>query len=775
MGLLGLRKFIDSTGCTQLLHVPLSEEEALEEQTRRQEKRQRFRGDVSDDYDAEENDEGLSSSTATPCCDHVLVDMNCIVHSCFGKQDVVNKTRKELMQTILERLGGLLTKVVIPRKTLSICLDGPAPFAKLQTQRLRRRKVAHMDASAQQMTSLAITAGSLFMVELENALAAQFKLNNGKGFLRKMCPVYLFGSTMAGEGEAKISRALTFLATAGRLSKGSADATSSAASIYDRTVATGSGNVVPPYNANDTVTIIGNDIDLVLTCMGATPYHNLMVVGPSSLQLIDVASMMYRWLRASAASGAESAQIAPWQLPSVRVDFVFLFLLNGGDHYTGAGEIALSLWRRYRTVRAAYPNSTLVSPNMTAIDVDFLGDVVDADGYTGEADVQMGVDLLHHALWSLYTTVTGVCPDYTYVPEPSAPHINNLRAAAALYRRHHKEIRLHYVPQSKPLTPLETYVALMPTEATMPRSIVSTLRQPAQMKMAKKLMASNDAKEISLCAQALVTAAASSLTPSEQYLQHFTQPVQLNVLPKKRRLSRYMQHKMLATTGAVTVESPIPYVAKIELPEELPFAQWEYTEQTRYLSFVNPFSGGVVPPPQNGSSSHGAPLRSTPRRVYLGHDTDTNDAEEAAALKKLADVRGQAEHLTRHQRSGKLREPRRLQAVKRKLHRLEMAGAKRVRDEIKKDDGQHILRRGEDRELLGALEKFLGDDAVHAKALMSSAAVAATGSGKGKRRKEGPHPNGREAAGMQRGSSRNSARKRSDSQHRHAKTLGKRG
>ncbi|KEG05178.1 hypothetical protein DQ04_26151000, partial [Trypanosoma grayi] len=151
----------------------------------------------------------------------------------------------------------------------------------------------------------AVTAGSLFLVELENALAAQFKLRGGRGFLPAYVPVFLHGSTVVGEGEAKIARALAHIATA-------------------------SFPACARYDPNSTVAVIGNDIDLTLTCMGATQYHNLFVLGPSSMQLISVAEILYRWLCSGSAAGG--FHLTAQELASVRVDFVFLFLLNGGDH-----------------------------------------------------------------------------------------------------------------------------------------------------------------------------------------------------------------------------------------------------------------------------------------------------------------------------------------------------------------------------------------------------------------------------------------------------------
>nr|CAJ2470144.1 unnamed protein product [Leishmania braziliensis] len=660
MGLLGLRKFIDSCGCTRLLPVPLSDAEAVEEAKRR------FRvegyyeiagenagaesGALYDDAGENIEEDGIGRSGArrrhltssshvsglesagcvtgescTPMADHVLVDMNCIVHACFHHQSSENKTKKQLIQEVLERLRVLVTEVVAPRQSLSICFDGPAPIAKLQTQRLRRRKVSLLDTgSVQQLNTLSITAGSLFMIELENAIAAQFKLNRGRGFLHRACPVYLYGTTVMGEGEAKISRALAFLAygsgctadpteqtpqdkKAPRSGRGFRNAgrwgnNGGGPSRYQRNGSAGSrGDVARKpclrCRPDDSVVVIGNDIDLVITCLGSTAFHNFSIVSPSSLQLTRVSDILYRWLKATAATRG-ATPFSPSQLPSIRIDFIFLFLLNGGDHYTGAGEVAMALWRRYRSVRAAYPHSTLVSPNLSAIDIDFLADVVQASEYTGQSSIEIGMSLLQSALWSLHTVVTGVCPDYHYVPEPAAPQLCHLRAAAAHCQRTNTCICLpNFKTDSQPLTPLETYVALMPTEATLPRSIAAGLHSKAShQSILKTLETSNDTAAIARAAKDAVTVSAPWLTKSEQYLRQFTSPVQLNVNPPRRRLSRHEQHRMMAMHGHIQVEDPVPVVRPITMPENVPYVDVPYPPNTTYLDFYCPYDAATAQP-----------------------------------------------------------------------------------------------------------------------------------------------------------------------------------
>ncbi|GET87391.1 hypothetical protein, conserved [Leishmania tarentolae] len=834
MGLLGLRKFIDSCGCTRLLPVPLSDAEAAEEVKRRlrvegyyevagedagaesgtlyvngREKNEaddvggrgaRRRPLTSSSHVGSPENAGVDTTGIyTPMIDHVLIDMNCVVHACFRHQSSENRTKKQLIQEVLERLRVLVTEVVVPRQSLSVCFDGPAPIAKLQTQRLRRRKVSLLDTgSVQQLSTLSITAGSLFMIELENAIASQFKLNNGRGFLRHACPVYLYGTTVMGEGEAKVSRALAFLAY------GSGTTTDSTvrmpqgekasrphrefgnAGCRGRNGGGGRGEcdggeyaATTPYlrcRPDDTVVVMGDDIDLVMTCLAATAFHNLSIISPSSLQLIRVSDVLYRWLKATSATRGDTP-FSPWQLPSIRIDFIFLFLLNGGDHYTGAGEVAMALWRRYRSVRAAYPHSTLVSSNLDAIDIDFLADVVQSSEYTGSSSIEVGMDLLRSALWSLYTVVTGVCPDYHYVPAPAAPQLCHLRAAAAHCQRTNTRITLpNATMDSQPLTPLETYVALMPTQATLPKSIAAGLHsKTAHHSILKTLESSNDAAAIARAAKDAVEVSAPWLTKSEQYLRQFTSPVQLNINPPRRRLSRHEQHHMLSTYGYIRVEDPVPVVRPITMPENVPYLNVPYPPSTKYLDFYCPFDVETLRPqdiyagdqatsaphasgsaPANGSRLTHLHGRAVSTRPFLfsaavtphdsmhgsaSGDSTSGDGSGGAAGTAGRSAQRKRVYLNQEENAEELRQRERKSAagklqqalditssilergqhfttpqkrrMQRRLHRLKQAESAELRAILAREDRKYVARMGKTdaRDLERELRQFLGDDA----------------------------------------------------------------
>lgn len=512
MGILGLRKFIDGSACSRTIS-PAAEGE--------------------------------------PCAkiDHVLLDMNCIVHSCYNKHQT---SPKETIQSVFHRVMALLQTVASPKKTLTLCFDGPAPIAKLQTQRLRRRKLSHMDlANNTQFSDLAITAGSVFLVELELRLAALLQEQS-------TVPTFMFGSTDMGEGESKIASAMAYIATRHSL-----------------------------YRTNDTVAIFGNDIDLTLTCMGATQFHNLFVVGPSSLQVIAVGELLYRWMKSTTSFLTKVSQF-----PSTRVDFVFLFLLNGGDHFLGAGEVAMDLWKRYRLLRSSQPDRSIVSADLASIDTEFLSAVLQTGQYKGNADVEVGTRLLRAALWSLHTVVTGRCPDYQMTYEGLNPTLCNVKAA--LVAAGSKPISIRVKEHSTPLTPLATYVALMPTVETMPDSIRNSLLQQRKEALLKRLLESNEPKEIAQSATEAVECAAANLTPTQKLLCQFAKPVQINVKERRveapKRLSRHEQHRRMKNHEPLHVEpppQPATKVVPIHIPDDFHYLETHYP--VHELRFLNPF------------------------------------------------------------------------------------------------------------------------------------------------------------------------------------------
>jgi hypothetical protein len=445
MGVQGLRKFMDASGCSRTLHKP---------------------ADAADNSNA-------------AIVDHVLVDMNGVIHSCYSPE---HTSAADTIAVVIERLETLLRCVISPNRSLVLAIDGPAPASKIATQRQRRRKVKHMTvANNTQFCDLSITTGSVFLLQLEQAVA-RAALEWKKVWLRART-ISVNGSAVAGEGEAKISQALRAIA--------------------------------PKGPCNDTVAVVGNDIDLVLTCLGATTLHNLCVVSPSSLQCTDVGLVMKRWCE------GDGAFIQPEFLPSARVDFIFMFELNGGDHFDGLGEIAASLWRRYKLLRGSNKSFRVVDPTMTRINAPSLAQLLACDtSLNNKSDPQPALELLDAVLWSLKGTVTGDCPDYQFTPDLPPCSLGMLKAA--VLQTQHSIAADH--KWHKAMTPLQTFVALMPSKDALPTAVQTVLgRFPDLGARLQNATGSKDVVKVvhDIFRQLKV----EDLTAAERFLTQFGEPV----------------------------------------------------------------------------------------------------------------------------------------------------------------------------------------------------------------------------------------------------------
>eukprot|EP01041_Mallomonas_annulata_P010449 gene10449-21802_t len=132
-----------------------------------------------------QNAEGL------PCLDvdHVCVDMNQILHSSFRTSD----SDGHVTAKIFTELNKLL-KIVRPLKSVVLSFDGPAPFAKLLTQ--RKRRIAKPENSQ-------ITPGTLFMDRTESLMLCYAFQRAQRSDFRNVS-FYISDASSPGEGELKI-------------------------------------------------------------------------------------------------------------------------------------------------------------------------------------------------------------------------------------------------------------------------------------------------------------------------------------------------------------------------------------------------------------------------------------------------------------------------------------------------------------------------------------------------------------------------------------------
>lgn len=164
---------------------------------------------------------GITSNKRDVPPDIFALDLNCAIYHCSRKVDIPYKHEIRLeweTKLILHVIAYIksMTKVVAPKQTVYIAVDGVAPMAKIKQQRARRfksavlaEKEAQLKAEAlgqvyepiQRWDSNSITPGTDFMRRLTIALKS----------LQLSVETVVSSSDEAGEGEQKIMQYLRSL------------------------------------------------------------------------------------------------------------------------------------------------------------------------------------------------------------------------------------------------------------------------------------------------------------------------------------------------------------------------------------------------------------------------------------------------------------------------------------------------------------------------------------------------------------------------------------
>ena len=163
-------------------------------------------------------DDLLTSNKQLLDCDNLYLDLNCAIHYCCRevlKNEKFSLTKQndienKMIQFVIQYIE-ILVEYSKPKKLLYIAIDGPAPKAKLNQQRMRRFKKFYDKKTSDKLKNKfkeeinedsewdtnAITPGTLFMDKLSKKLKSYF-IN------RKIIKVIISDSNIPGEGEHKL-------------------------------------------------------------------------------------------------------------------------------------------------------------------------------------------------------------------------------------------------------------------------------------------------------------------------------------------------------------------------------------------------------------------------------------------------------------------------------------------------------------------------------------------------------------------------------------------
>ncbi|KAH7727859.1 5'-3' exoribonuclease [Aphelenchoides avenae] len=138
--------------------------------------------------------------------DNLYIDMNSVVHNCASP----SKSEDEIFVSVFEYIDRVFS-IVRPRRLLYMAIDGVAPRAKMNQQRIRRflaikenTKARLVDATASRFEKNCITPGTPFMAHLADGLRFYVHKRISTDPAWKNIQVILSDANVPGEGEHKI-------------------------------------------------------------------------------------------------------------------------------------------------------------------------------------------------------------------------------------------------------------------------------------------------------------------------------------------------------------------------------------------------------------------------------------------------------------------------------------------------------------------------------------------------------------------------------------------
>ncbi|GMH35381.1 hypothetical protein BSKO_03249 [Bryopsis sp. KO-2023] len=359
--------------------------------------------------------------------DHIYIDMNSVLHLVLRKA----RSMDHFHAMMFAKLDGILM-ITKPTKSVLLALDGPAPLAKLLTQRSRRKKMSMTTAQAKGkvVPAIAITPGTPFMQEVHDSLQyyiCQRLIGHKFGHLQ----MELSGATVKGEGEVKILSRL------------------------QRPLS----NVSP----DDTHAMIGNDSDLFVMALLSEAKHlhvlsqilaTVSMPKPEHVQIFSVDKLHEAWRKFGPPPEADR-KLEAERLRGLKQDLAVTCILGrGNDYLPGVGGISLSrsagkptskwdegLWQIYLSLRKSpqYRYRSLTrknKKNRTELDCEFMGvlleeaskgkhfgprEKLNANVKAAEPD-----QYLDGLCWVMDMYHGGVCPDYRFLYDGMGPSVKEV-------------------------------------------------------------------------------------------------------------------------------------------------------------------------------------------------------------------------------------------------------------------------------------------------------------------------------------------------------------
>lgn len=300
--------------------------------------------------------------------DHVLVDVNPLLHICLRK----SRTDGHALVLFMKELDAIV-EFATPLQSLVLAVDGPPGAAKLATQRKRRyQTIARSQIKLKQIDS--------FLTRVENTQTRKAKTRLRKLKRRKIKmqqELRTLQLTPATEFMEKAVQAMEYWAWQRLESRRSVLSQNNVTIFISPSTASGEGEIKLLEWINhkprrgESIALIGGDSDLVLESflIPLSSTHNVFVLLPDGNRRVLVASIWEATRKL-----AFLAQCSDFEsLIRVRTDFAMTLLLNGNDYLPKIRGCPTfnRLYHTYIKVRKAGAPGYMVDPITLEINLDF--------------------------------------------------------------------------------------------------------------------------------------------------------------------------------------------------------------------------------------------------------------------------------------------------------------------------------------------------------------------------------------------------------------------
>eukprot|EP01080_Neovahlkampfia_damariscottae_P007806 gene7806-12280_t len=225
-------------------------------------------------------------------------------------QNITIKEPTDLNQIVQEVLKKLkhIQRLMKPRKTLFISMDGVAPLSKMEKQKKSRIDILTKSSNSSQAM---ITPSSILMIKLEIAIKKWFKTT------KDIQMMILSGTNEPGEGEIKIMNHIS------------------------------SNNDI-----NDNYIIISPDSDFILLMLCCFEKTNIFLCEPTNLisfTCYSKSALMDHFNTLIPSKSGKNIYLFTSNPAQISVDFTLLSLLRGNDYIPG-----ISRWTKFKHVFDQY-------------------------------------------------------------------------------------------------------------------------------------------------------------------------------------------------------------------------------------------------------------------------------------------------------------------------------------------------------------------------------------------------------------------------------------